>query len=379
MRLDLQILFICLTLSTWLAACGSSTVRDPASEGLFRAGSDADTVRYQSAVVRVQVPTLMDFTGAPGQSDFVDAEGNFVTSIGPGQWTPSAENCANPNYANYYIFQDACAALARGESLENPIRVREGATGSFVSPNGAVLTARHVIRECEMFYRGQLPFYCPLIRITVSQANGESRVIRGAQVMHWSRTDLGADGDYAVLQTGHRPDVWLETCQTLPRPGESVTVLGYPMVTHRDPIRRANLGYENADGSLRLSRGLVITPADALRESDPEPIDSRYESRYLFTDADAVPGNSGGPVLSETGCMYGNITRAHNQRPPTDSESVSTRFNASRNNPIYATTNAFVCEELQEQNQFMHLSGCPAPHQNSPSNSGPAQESEVAP
>ncbi len=370
MRLGLQLLFHFVPMAVLLVACGSAVVREPASEGLFRVGSEADAARYQSAVVRVQVPTLMDFTGEPEQREFVDAEGNFVTSMGPGPWTPSPENCANPNYAHYYIFQDACVALARGESLENPIRVREGATGSFVSPNGAVLTGRHVIRECEIYYRGQLPFYCPLVRITVTQANGETRVIKGAQVMHWSRSDLGGDGDYAVLQTGHRPDAWLETCQTRARPGESVTVLGYPMVTHRDSIRRANLGYDDADGSLRLSRGLVITPDDSLGESGPVPITPIHESRYLFTDADAVPGNSGGPVISESGCMYGNITMAHSQRPPTDSESVSTRFNASRNNPIYATTNAFVCEELQAQNQYMHLSGCPAPYQN------PSSESE---
>ncbi|MFO8060691.1 MAG: S46 family peptidase, partial [Bacillota bacterium] len=60
----------------------------------------------------------------------------------------------------------------------------------------------------------------------------------------------------------------------------------------RNPERMRNLGYDDADTTLRIARGRVI---------------ERPNDYNFVVDADGLSGNSGGPVVNERGELVGIV------------------------------------------------------------------------
>ncbi len=153
-------------------------------------------------------------------------------------------------------------------------------SGFLVSADGYVVTNHHVVAS-----RGLDDEY-----ITVEQ--GETLYF--AQVVGFD-----AGGDLAVLRIRGAPRAmpYLTLRQSLPRPGESVRVIGHPGGGERTEI-----------------------VGTVLRLALPDP--TGVAKGYLESDAIVTKGSSGSPVLDARGDVIGII----NERSPTRSRAVLAEY-----------------------------------------------------
>jgi hypothetical protein len=106
--------------------------------------------------------------------------------------------------------------------------------------------------------------------------------------------------DTALLRIVPAPTKFLRLSTRVAAKGERVWGAGFPLRSARgaDSLRRH--GYDDADGSLRVSRG-TITAAD--------------DAHYFEADLDGSMGNSGSPVLDASGKVIGMFSRATGNGP----------------------------------------------------------------
>jgi S1-C subfamily serine protease len=150
-------------------------------------------------------------------------------------------------------------------------RLRSG-TAFLISASGYLLTAAHVVEN-----RSQ---------ITIHTASGEV----AAEVISRDRAN-----DVALLRaemTG--TPLYLASARDIRR-GQEVMTLGYPLVEMQGESQKATFGRVNALSGL---------------EDDV---------RFIQTDTNIQPGNSGGPLLSADGRVVGVMTATINQRAVADS------------------------------------------------------------
>jgi S1-C subfamily serine protease len=135
-------------------------------------------------------------------------------------------------------------------------------TGLFLTPDGYILTNRHVVRQSR--------------RLTVSLSNGEER--KATLVGGDSPTDLAvlrAEGtDFPTLPLADPKDV---------RMGQLVVAIGNPF---------------------RLEQSVSLGVVSAINRSLTLPDGTLLEG-MLQTDAAITPGNSGGPLLNTRGQVVG--------------------------------------------------------------------------
>lgn len=157
--------------------------------------------------------------------------------------------------------QDLCALqeMAVGRR-ERPGAVISTGTGFFVSPAGHVLTNHHVVDGC-----GQVSYTRP----------GQGRV-RLRLIAQDESSDL------ALLQAEGASGPPVAFRSNAMRPGEKVVLVGYPA--------RSQLG------SVNVTEGIISALRGPLGD----------ENRFQYT-APTQPGNSGGPVLDESGLIVGVV------------------------------------------------------------------------
>jgi serine protease Do len=135
-------------------------------------------------------------------------------------------------------------------------------TGLFLTPDGYVLTNRHVVRQSR--------------RLTVSLSSGEER--KATLIGGDAPTDLAvlrAEGtDFPTLPLADPKDV---------RMGQLVVAIGHPF---------------------RLEQSVSLGVVSAINRSIPLPDGTMLEG-MLQTDAAINPGNSGGPLLNTRGQVVG--------------------------------------------------------------------------
>jgi len=135
-------------------------------------------------------------------------------------------------------------------------------SGVFVSADGMVLTAEHVIRDAK--------------QIDVIARDG-SRV--RAQV-HASSRSL----DLAILTTNTTAPAYLPIRLTGPTPGAKVFTVGYPVPGVLGQTPKVSDGIVNATSGIRDDAG------------------------FMQISIPIQPGNSGGPVVTEEGTLVGVVT-----------------------------------------------------------------------
>lgn len=189
-----------------------------------------------------------------------------------------------PGTVGGQVLAFACGeAAARSERIENPFshaatvlsgetendgagsgeRVTSG-TGFFVGPAGTVLTAYHVVEGAS--------------EIAIRTAAGQSLTARVERV--------SPANDLAVLRVDTRPGSFLGFAPAgAARTGDRVFTLGYPVVEL--------LGASEP----RFAEGTV----SALSGADGE-------DSWLQISVPVQPGNSGGPLLNESGQVVGIVT-----------------------------------------------------------------------
>ncbi len=160
-------------------------------------------------------------------------------------------------------------AGATAKSLPGGAVVGQGSIGSgiVIDTRGHVLTNEHVIHVCE--------------RPQVTDAEGHR---------YDAKIDArDAANDLALLSTAHRwPDAASLRDGREPRPGDAVVVTGYPL-------------------SGMLGSGVIVTTGSLSALSGPND-----DSRLLQLSAPVQPGNSGGPVLDDSGRVIGMVSQRLN-------------------------------------------------------------------
>jgi uncharacterized protein len=138
-------------------------------------------------------------------------------------------------------------------------------TGFFISANGHLLTNHHVVNGCN--------------RITTDR-HGEATIVASDAMI-----------DLAILKVARPADLWATIRVEPPRLGESVYVFGYPL-----------------QGVLSSSGNFTSGVVSAL-------VGFRNDPTRLQVSAPIQPGNSGGPVLDQSGRVVGvTVSTASNLR-----------------------------------------------------------------
>ena len=151
---------------------------------------------------------------------------------------------------------------ATEEPTAPPIKhEKSSGTGFFVTADGAVLTNAHVIENCS------------IIRATTSQG-----ALAAAKVI--ARDNLN---DVALLGTGLATNK-VASFRTAIRLGEAVEAFGYPLTQVLSTSGNFTLGNVSA----------LVGIGD--------------DSRYLQISAPVQPGNSGGPLLDQSGNLVGVVS-----------------------------------------------------------------------
>jgi len=179
------------------------------------------------------------------------------------------------------------------------------AVGFFISPKGLFLTNYHVMREEieaanrtggsseEMLCRSTA-FEVPIVKkdqIVGWRPLEGVKLIRNLSAQEWKK-----GYDAALLKVDIRPPAYLPLAHRQPRLGEEVWMFGFPVRTQRSPERLKAVGYEDADGSLRVSHGKVTKI----------PTDHNF-----ISNADSFSGNSGSPTLARDGEVLGYAWDSH--------------------------------------------------------------------
>ena len=105
------------------------------------------------------------------------------------------------------------------------------------------------------------------------------------------------------------------------------------MRTHRDPEQLQKIGYEDADGSLRVSVGKIIEVKD----------------HNFVSDADSFSGNSDSPSVSRTGELLGYVWNMY------PDEEASRRATVFHGGTIYITASV-ICRKLGVFQSKLHAS-----------------------
>ena len=116
----------------------------------------------------------------------------------------------------------------------------------------------------------------------------------------------GADGrghladDVALLRVDPAPLHFLQPASRRAHVGQAAWLAGFPLRTARDAQRLREVGYRDADGSLRVSTGRV-TAVDG--------------DATVTTDADGSMGSSGSALLDRRGDVVGVFSRTTGDGP----------------------------------------------------------------
>ena len=321
-----------------------------AVEGFNPLGDNNRHQGIREAVVKISIPMKMDFGSDRSKEPYLDAGGSVV--ITPDLPQPSLALCENKDFASSNYYEDACKHLKAGGNLLAPIPVRFSGSGYYTHQSGKVVTAEHLIDVCKLFVSGDLPFYCPIIETEVT-VDGNTKTIKGAHVLAWGKSDGSIDKlDYALLAIDHQAKSVLRVCQHSTQIGSQVELYGFPVTSNRPTQGR----YNNADGSLRVSRGRVLPTVKGRFSLEIENYNENLNN-YLFIDADMVGGNSGGPLLSQDDCVTGIAKRALNQGDQAG-QNVNTAFMLSTSNPGWALKIHEICNRLFALGLNDFVSGC---------------------
>lgn len=307
------------------------------------------------AVVKISVPKKMNFSARDYSPPFIDSTGHIVETWGVsgGSWQPTEVTCGQQAYSSANYFREACLHFASGASFEQPVPISFSGTGYFSHASGKILTARHLVDGCELYFEGKMPFFCPILEIEVN-LNGRTKILKGATVLALSLA-TGSEGelDYALLDLDFISDRTLKVCSSAPSDGDLVQAFGFPITSNRETEGR----YLNADGTLRFSSGLLLSPEEPAFQNETRPL-LGIKSDYFFSDVDAVAGNSGGPFVSEENCVLGLVTRASWAGDHTTDKNVNTDYLLSASNPLWVAKSTAICSDLKKYNLSHFVEGC---------------------
>ena len=224
----------------------------------------------------------------------------------------------DPEFANAMVRHEFSAQVRAGATFPVTVPLQGGGTGFAIDARGHVLSNYHlVIAEVSHYRReaGVLDTEVPCRSVSAQIAEPDGR---GG--FRWRDADalrlvanppaaraLEADAsglfhpreDTALLRVEPAPSAFLRLSMRDVGPGDAVWMAGFPLRSARREAARTALGYADADGSLRVTHGRV----------------TGGDRRYFEADLDGSAGNSGSPILDDTGRVVGMFSRGTGGNP----------------------------------------------------------------
>lgn len=244
-----------------LGAARSTAIRQCEEQGLKRGAPIACRIAYENAEFLGQAsgPTVAASSECKADSDCPWGASCRSKAGGGTECRVSMPDTSLPTPPAG--IDPTARPAPQAPSAQPPPRSATG-SGVFVTPDGHVLTAEHVVRGAT----------------DIQIVTQDGRRVR-ARVQSSSRSL-----DLAVLTTDSRPSAFLPVRLARPTSGMRVFTVGYPLP--------GVLGQEP-----KFSDG-VINAASGIRD----------DASFMQISIPIQPGNSGGPVVTEDGLLVGIVT-----------------------------------------------------------------------
>jgi S1-C subfamily serine protease len=266
------------------------------------------------AVVRVMPRTLLRLDLAATREEAHALSHNENLPDGSELWhrfftSEDVARADDPEFAAAMVRHEFAALVRRGATFPQTVPLDGGGTGFAIDDAGHVVTNYHLV-TAEVAHHGRLEgvvgqeVRCSTLRVQLPHQEAESVWL----VSHPSdaralcpdeRGLLHPREDTALLRVQPAPSAWLTLSSREVSVGEAVWMAGFPLRSVRDPDALQRVGYTDADGTLRVSKGQIL-------ECDGD---------YLVTDLDGSMGNSGSPLFDAQGQVIGIFSRATGRGP----------------------------------------------------------------
>lgn len=298
------------------------------AEGLFAPGQcrvpGLEPGVLEAAVVRVFPRTVLLLDWAADEAEVRARARNETLPDGAERWhrfftRADAERITDPSFCMGMVRFEFSRHLRRGGTLPAELPLDGGGSGFAITRQGHVLTNYHLVTS-EIGNLAREPgalnaeAICRTLRVQVARATPSGGWRREDARRAWlvsnppERAAIHDRGDntgelrhdMALLRVEPAPDAHLRLANRWPEVGEAVWMAGFPLRTARSAEARARFNYEDADATLRVSKGTVVR------------VDG---GEYFETDCDGSMGNSGSPVLAADGTVLGLFSRATGEGP----------------------------------------------------------------
>ncbi|MEO5883722.1 MAG: serine protease [Caldimonas sp.] len=225
---------------------------------------------------------------------------------------------ADPEFATAMVRHEFSEAVRAGARFPLTVPLQGGGSGFAIDAHGHVLSNYHLVIAEVSHYRREAGVFgtdvpCRSVRAQIAEPDGSGGWRwRDADAL-WlvanppSARALEPDAtgllhpreDTALLRVAPAPSSFLHLSGRDVADGDAVWMAGFPLRSARRSDTRQALGYDDADGSLRIAHGHV----------------TGGDERYLEADLDGAMGNSGSPIFDASGQVVGMFSRATGNGP----------------------------------------------------------------
>lgn len=257
--------------------------------------------------------------------------------------------CTEPIFYNQPGQFEFCQTAKSGASWPQVVPLDGGATGSFISDDGYILTNFHVAMMCILkagwengaFHAKPAP--CRNLSVEIFDgftADGKIKYLTIDDVELVANSSMqetfpGNKLDVALLKVNYRPQYHFNFDVRPLGQFTKLFMLGHPIRSERNPEKLAAVGYSNADGSLRVSVGSYLY--------------SNTSTNFL-SDLDGGPGNSGSPTINANGSIVGLLSTSFGN--PDMAPIAYSGFS-----PQHVLADA-ICKRLELGTRFPSVKGC---------------------
>ncbi|MDP1655857.1 MAG: serine protease [Hylemonella sp.] len=298
------------------------------AEGFFHPNSlaipNVDASRLSGAMVRIVPKTRLVLDLAQSSKAAIEQARNESMPDGSECWyrfftRDDLARVHDPEFSMGMVRHEFSRLVRQGATFPATDLLDGGGTGFCFDKQGLVLTNYHLVTgEVANYHReaGAIgaEVLCKGLRAEVAQIDNAGNWFWAPASRVWLVSNPSTDRavwedehgqshlreDTAVLRIEPPPPSTLDLSCEGAVIGEPVWMTGFPLRSARPQSSLAKVGYADADGTLRVSRGVI---------TDLETPD------YFTTDLDGSMGSSGSPVFNSNGRVIGMFSRATGNGP----------------------------------------------------------------